>query len=171
MKIILERYYGDWRVTKSVMRVVENVETQRDGSLAGGALEDGSSQRLLLECEAREPKFAQYVKAFPGCSKCCLACGTFACKVVSTELSPMTVSVVKSPGHHGCRIGWDYLAQVRANMVLVGESDGYENPEFRDIIRSKETFERLEKLVYAAYAEGERIEMEVRNRVEYMVNC
>lgn len=148
MKIVLERYYGDWRITKSVMTVVE---------------EDGEE---LLRCEAREPRFAQYVEAFPGCSRFCLACGRWRCKVVATDMSPMTLTVVKSPGHRCCRIGWDYTAQVRANMVLVGESDGNENEEWRDIVRSRETFERLTQLVYHAFGTDEEIWLEVGNRVE-----
>jgi hypothetical protein len=147
MKIVLERYYGDWRITKSVMTVT------------------GEDAEILLRCEAREPRFAQYIEAFPGCSRCCLACGEFACKVVATEMSPMTLTVVKSPGHRCCRIGWDYVAQVKANTVLVGESDGYELDEYRDIVRSKETFDRLTALVYQAYATGEKISLEVKNKV------
>lgn len=149
MKIVLERYYGDWRITKSVMTVV------------------GEEGEMLLRCEAREPRFAQYVEAFPGCSKCCLACGEFECKVMATEMSPMTVTVVKSPGHRCCRIGWDDVAQVKANTVLVGESDGYELDEYRDIVHSRETFERLTKLVYRAYATGEQIRLVVKNKVMF----
>lgn len=159
MKIVLERYYGDWRITKSVMTV-----------FADGAV-DGASEvapRVLLRCEAREPRFAQYVEAFPGCSKCCLACGEFDCKVLATDMSPMTLTVIKSPGHRCCRIGWDYVAQVKSNTVLVGESDGHEVEEYRDMVHSKEVFERLEALVYGAYASGERIRLVVRNKVLYL---
>lgn len=73
MNIVLERYFGDSHITKSVMRVV------------------GETGEELLRCEAREPRFAQYVEAFPGCSRCCLASGRWRCKVTATELSPHDV--------------------------------------------------------------------------------
>ena len=152
MKIILERYYGDWRITKSVMTVYAESDT------------------VLLRCEAREPRFAQYREAFPRCSKCCLACGVWSCKVMSTQFSPMTLTVVKSPGHRSCRIVWDDLAQVRANCVLVGMSDGYEQPEFRDLIHQRETFERLTQLVYRAYVKGEPITLEVKNQILFLAD-
>ncbi len=159
MRIILERYYGDWRITKSVMTVYAESQENPDGF-------DGSERSApLLRCEAREPRFAQYVEAFPGCSKCCLACGVWFCKVMATEFSPMTLTVVKSPGHRSCRIVWDDLAQVRANSVLVGMSDGYELPEYRDLVRQRETFDRLTQLVYRAYVSGEPIVLEVKNQV------
>lgn len=147
MNIVLERYFGDSHITKSVMTVV------------------GEEGREHLRCEAREPRFAQYQEAFPGCSRFCLAGGRWRCKVVATEMSPMTLTVVKSPGHRCYRIGWDYMAQVKANMVLVGESDGCEEPEYRDIVQSKETFDRLTKLVYEAYGTGEEIWLEVKNDI------
>lgn len=147
MKIILERYYGDWRTTKALMRV------------------ESEEGRVLLRCEAREPRYAQYTEAFHGCSRCCLAEGVFGLKVVATELSPMTLTVVKSPGHRCCRIGYDDVAQVKANRVLVGESDGYDLPEYRDLVNQEETFRRLESLVYAAYVRGEAMTLEVTNLV------
>ena len=51
-------------------------------------------------------------------------------------------------------------------MVLVGESDGNENEEWRDIVRSRETFEKLTQLVYHAFETDEEIWLEVGNRVE-----
>lgn len=149
MKIVLERYYGDWRVTKDRMRV------------------ESESGEVLLSCEAREPRFAQYREAFPGCSKYCLACGVFALKVVSTEMCPMTLTLIKSPGHRCCRIGWDEVAQVKLNMVLVGESDGEEDEEFRDLVRQKEVFDRLTELVYQAFGREEEMWIEVKDLVVY----
>ena len=162
MRIVLERYYGDSRVTKSVMKVFE----ERGAECSDDLECSGSSGKLLLACEGREPCFADYSEIFPGCSRCCLAVGVYRCKVVSTDLSPMTLMVIKSPGHRCYRIAWDYTAQVRHNMVLVGESDGYEDPEWREIVRSRETFERLTRLVYQAYGTGEEIWLEVVNRIE-----
>ena len=48
-------------------------------------------------------------------------------------------------------------------MVLVGESDGYEDPEFRDIVQSKETFDKLTQLVYRAFGTGEEIWILIHN--------
>ncbi|MBR0045569.1 MAG: hypothetical protein IJP75_01585 [Bacteroidaceae bacterium] len=70
-----------------------------------------------------------------------------------------------SPGHRCCRIGWDYVAQVKANTVLVGESNGYDLDEYRDIVHSKETFDKLTALVYQTYATGEKISLVVKNKV------
>ena len=124
------------------------------------------SERLLLACESREPRFADYREPFAGCSKYCLAEGTFRCKPVATDISPMTLTVIKSPGHRCYRIGWDEVAQVRQNWLLVGESDGYELPEYREIVHQRKIFERLTQLVYQAYVREEEFWLEVRNREE-----
>jgi len=121
--------------------------------------------KVLLRCEAREPRYAQYREAFPGCSRCCLAEGHFLCKIVATDLSPMTLTLVKSPGHRCCRFGYDELSQVKFNTVLVGQSDGYDLPEYRDMIHQRETFDQLTELVYGAYVRHEAVTLEVRNLV------
>ena len=151
MRIVLERYYGDNSITRSVMKVF------------GKGTGSDDSERLLLACESREPRFADYTEAFPGSAKCCLAVGVFPCKVVATDFCPMTLTVIKSPGHRCCRIGWDDVAQVRTNMVLVGESDGSELPEWRELVNQRETFEKLTALVYRAYGTGEEIFIEIDN--------
>mgnify|MGYP007056170643 CR=1 FL=1 len=145
MKIILDRYYGDRSVTKSTMAVV-----MADGTVG-------------LECEAREPRFDRYREAFPGCSQSCLAEGRFTCKPRPSLWSPMTLTVLRSPGHWCCRFGWDELLPTRPNTVLVGVADGTEPPESRNIFSQRETFAHLTELVYRAYVTGEPMVLAVRN--------
>lgn len=140
MKITLDRYYGDGVVTKSFVTIT------MDGAGAP-----------VLKCEAREPKFCDYTEAFAGCSSYCLACGQYDCKVVSTDLSPMTLTVVKSPGHRCCRFHYDESRQVRANTVLLGAGDGNEDLKWRRIIGCKTTYMEFEKLVYECFVRGEKI--------------
>lgn len=145
MIIRLTRFFGNALVTKSAMVVMSD------------------EGRVLMECEAREPRYADYEEAFAGSASCCLARGRWKCKVMSTPLSPMTLTIVKSPGHRSCRIGWDFERQVKQNMILVGESDGEDDVEWREICRQEATFKKLERLVYEAFAMGEDIWLVITN--------
>ncbi len=149
MKILITRYYGDERTAKSRMLVV-----------------DDATGCVRLECEAREATFVDYGSGFKGCSKVCLPVGEFRCKVKSTDLSPMTVVVSDAPGHKGCRIGWHDVAQQKCNEVLVGVSDEYPKAKWRRIAGQEDTFRVFEKLVYAAFLNGEGILLVVRNEIE-----
>lgn len=144
MKIVLDRYFGNDRGTKSVLYVTDN---------------DGE---VLMQCEAREPRFADYAEAFKGCSSYCLAVGEYPCKPFSTVQSPMTLTVVKSPGHRCTRFGWDECKQMRMNTILVGEADEDDAP-YRKLYNQREVFDRLTRLVYRAYIAEESITLEVTN--------
>jgi len=148
MTISLDRYYGSDKVTKSVVEV----------TMAG-------STDVVLKCEAREPMFRDYSEKFPGCSKYCLACGQYECKVVSTDLSPMTLTVVKSPGHRCCRIFYDEYQQVHTNQILLGQSDGEEDLQWRDLVDQEATYEKMDKLVYDCFVRGERIVVCISNHI------
>jgi len=144
MNIILTRQYGDERVTKSLVRV------------------EDEAGKVLMECEAREPRFADYEEAFPGCAKYCLAVGTYECKVKATELSPMTVIVPRSPGHRSTRIGWDPWKQTSMNTILLGMADESTLAlEYQKIKLQQETFQKFEELVYRAYVNEEGIRLTV----------
>lgn len=145
MNIIINRRYGDDTVTKSLVRV------------------ESEEGKVLMECEAREPRFADYSEAFPGCSKYCLAVGTFECKVKATEQSAMQVIVPRSPGHRSTRIGWDPWKQQSMNMILLGMGDAEMLPEYHKIRLQQETFRRFERLVYRAFTAEERIRLTVVN--------
>lgn len=144
MKILLDRYFGNDRCTKSTLTVV-----------------DGKGKELM-RCEAREPRYADYAESFAGCSKYCLATGEFAAKPLSAEQSPMTLTVIKSPGHRCVRFGHDECKQMKANAILVGEPYG-EEPQARKIHRQQETFDRLTQFVYRAYIAEESIMVETTN--------
>ena len=163
MKIYLKRYYGDYMITMSVMTVMSD------------------DDEVMMECEAREMKFADYTKAFEGSSKCCLAVGTFAAKTKSTALSPFHLTIMCSPGHHCCRFSWDVYREARVNTVLVGDvdiplsaldlprdgsigGDVLETIKHRKpLTRQQETFETLEQLLCKAYIGGEKITVTVDN--------
>lgn len=145
MKITLSRYFGNRNITKSILAV-----TDSDG-------------RELMRCEAREPRYADYRKTFSGCSQFCLAEGTYPCKPLPTDQCPMTLTVVKSPGHRCCRFAWSESGQKMENRILVGEADDTFPADIRKLHRQRETFGRLTRLVYEAFAMEEAITLEVRN--------
>lgn len=162
MKIYLKRYYGDCMITMSVMTVMSD---------------DGM---VMMECEAREPAFAEYKKAFEGSSKYCLAAGTFDAKTKSTTLSPFHLTIMCSPGHRCCRFSWDEAKQTLFNTVLIGivdiplsaldiQQDGsiggdvLERIRRRRLICQQETFKTLERLLYQAYINNEKITVTVDN--------
>lgn len=144
MKIRMRRYYGDGAVTKSQVWI------------------EGTDFR----CEAREPAFRDYSESFPGASKFCLPRGEFACKPMATEISPMTLTVMKAPAHRSCRFIYDPLHQTRANAVVLGEADEAVPAPEREVSRSKETFERLQRHVYRAYAQQETVWLAIENQME-----
>ncbi|MBQ0022145.1 MAG: hypothetical protein KBT29_02785 [Prevotellaceae bacterium] len=137
MKILIQRYYGDDKVTKSRLSV------------------EGTD----FECEARETRYADYKEKFPGCSQYCLAEGTFKGKIMATEFSAMTLVVVSSPGHRSTKIKFDLLRQTEQNAILVGESDGDPLDEYREMVNQEKIYRELEKMIYGAYRKKEEIEI------------
>lgn len=138
MRIILERYYGDEKVTMSRLKVGDFV------------------------CEAREMAFRDYETSFEGCSAYCMPVGVFRCVVRSTPFSRMTISVAKAPGHRGCKIVWSDTAKCQMNAVLIGQNAD----DSGRLTCQRETMREFEALVYDAWARGEEYELEVRNALE-----
>lgn len=142
MKIHLTRYYGDPSVTKSHMTI----------------------EGTTFHCETREPAYRDYTQSFPGASKFCLPRGTFRCKPMPTELSPLTLTVMKAPAHRSCRFVHDPFAQARHNSITLGQPiNPADPPETREIDQSQETFLQLEQLIYRAYEAEEEITLSITN--------
>ena len=145
MKIVLKRYYGDRRVTKSRMEVWHD-------------------NKVVMCCEAREPRFDRYTESFAGCSQSCLAEGVWQCKPMPSLWSPMTPTIVKSPGHRSCRFAASSGGNhVEVNMVLVGRSDGCEDVAERGLTDGKEVFDELVRWMYRAFERGEPVTVEVKS--------
>lgn len=147
MKILMNRYFGTNSITKSMLTVM------------------AKSGRVLMQCEAREPRFSDYAATFPGCSFYCLAEGAYPCKPLPTRQSPMTLTVIKSPGHRCCRFGWEEFEQKAVNRILVGEANEEVPPDVRQIHQQRDTFMRLTGLVYKAYAIEEPVMLEITNEI------
>lgn len=149
MHINITRYYGDQKSAKSRMTVTEQL-----------------THKVLLECEAREAAFCDYATPFKGCSQYCLPTGTFTARIKSTDISPMTVVLTNAPGHKACRIGWSAMHQSRSNEILIGMSNDYPKPKWRQIINQQDTFLLFEKLCYDAFYSKEEITVTVTNEVD-----
>ena len=142
MKIYMQRYYGDEVVTKSRVTI------------------EGTDFR----CEAREPAFRDYSETFPGASKFCLPVGEFLCKPIATELSPMTLTVMKAPAHRSCRFIHDLLCMPHVGNIVLGMvEDEQDEPEHREMKDSQETWERFQVHVYEAFQREEEIMVKISN--------
>lgn len=145
MKLILNRYEGNRRVTKAHIQVILDGEVK-------------------MECEAREPRFDRYTESFPGCSQSCLAEGEWQCKPVATRWSPMTPTIIRSPGHRCCRfIPSDGGDCTPINTVAVGQADN-SSPEC-GLINGKKTFAELVHWMYRAFERGEPVTVVIRNTI------
>lgn len=156
MVIKLRRYYGDAEVTKAVMEVVL----------------DGESEPRMV-CEAREAAFRDYRESFAGASRFCLPVGRWKLKVGRSPYGPMGLRVARCPGHRQVFIGWKWTRQWLEGEVLIGEpvfryytdeeGNEVEYPPKRRIGNGEEVFRRLDRLVYEAYGRGEEFWLEVEN--------
>ena len=146
MKILIERYYGDVRITKSILTV-----TMADGT-------------EWMRCEAREGAFADYDKKFCGCSNFCLAKGEhFQVKPRCRVYGPMTLCIQHAPGRLSCPIGWDLFREWKAGEILIGYGNPDVPAESRRLEHQQEAFDRLTEGVYKAFCQGEDIEASVTN--------
>ena len=174
MEIRLKRYYGDAEVTKSVMEVWMDGETQ---------------PRMV--CEAREVGFADYEASFPGASRVCLPRGRWRMKVGQSPYGAMGLRVARCPGHRQVYVGHRWARQMFEGAVLVGEvetlspedplcpadispmrgrpcgggADGERLREMKErrIVNGDVVFEKLNGLVYEAWGRGEEFWMVVEN--------
>ncbi len=138
MTIKLHRYYGDDRITKSVMEVWL----------------DGDSEPRMV-CEARESSYKKYEEAFAGASRYCLPVGRWRMKAGGGAYSPMGLRVPKCPGHRQVWLG-HYYTDEDGNVV--------ECPQKRRIEHGEEVFKKLDALVYEAFGKMEEFYLEIDNK-------
>lgn len=156
MKIKLLRYFGDKCVTKSRM------EVWMDGE---------DAPRLV--CEAREPKFRDYVVSFSGVSHFCLPIGKWKMEVGNSPYGAMGLRVPRCTGHRQVFIGHHWNRQWMEGVILIGESDW--DKDYIDVIdnsvrgikNGEDMYQRLTELVYEAYGKGEEFWMEIDNKDLY----
>ena len=154
MVIKLHRYYGDEDITKSVMEVF---------------LEGDTEPRMV--CEAREAAYKDYTESFPGASRYCLPVGRWPLKVGGSPYGPMGLRVPKCPGHRQVFIGWKWSRQCLEGEVLIGEpvfhyymdenGQEVEYPKKRRMENGEETFRKLDKLVYEAFGKEEEFILQI----------
>ena len=166
MVIKLHRYYGDDRITKSVMEVWL----------------DGDSEPRMV-CEARESSFKDYEEAFAGASRFCLPVGRWRMKAGGGAYSPMGLRVPKCPGHRQVWLGHSWCRQYKVGEILIGEARtplcppeggmkpcGVDDDEKvmeeirqRRIENGEEVFKKLDALVYEAFGKMEEFWLEIKN--------
>lgn len=114
--------------------------------------------RLLIDgepfCETREPGTLSGANAH-------LPTGTYPCRCVATRFSPMTLRVIRRRGQHTVHFGWDALRQHLSGTICVGMANDALPPEERELTHQQDTFERLTRRLYYAYADAEEIELRI----------
>ena len=145
MKITMIRYYGDCKVTKSLVTVEMNGEVMR--------------------CEAREPEFVDYEEPFKGSSRVCLPAGMLVGRLRATETCAMSLCIGRIATSTKTVVGYDEERCARCGFVMIGMADEGVPPEERVLHSERETFERFTDLMYRAWSNGERIDIEIINRV------
>lgn len=144
MKIKITRYYGDNKVTKSLMQVY----------MAGNEVP-------ALTCEAREPKFCSYSETFPGWTSYCMPMGVMYARIRPTEVSPLTIALGPSPRRCKTLIAWNANNKVSMQRIMVGEADENVLAERRMLVNQERTFERLTELARRAYVLKEDVVVEI----------
>lgn len=148
MKIILERYFGNNRVTKSHLLMVRD------------------TGEIAFEGEAREITFRDYREKFRGCMNCCVAEGEdFRVDISSSIYAPMIFKLVKIPGRLSCCFMFDAFNEGVYQHINVGYADKDTDPiirRLRDVEKAKQDMIRL---AYEVYARGEKITCDVTNRL------
>lgn len=166
MTIKLHRYYGDDRITKSVMEVWL----------------DGDSEPRMV-CEARESSYKKYEEAFAGASRYCLPVGRWRMKAGGGAYSPMGLRVPKCPGHRQVWLGYSWCRQCKVGEILIGEARTHlcppeggmkpcavdddkemmEERRLRRIENGEEVFKKLDALVYEAFGKMEEFWLEIED--------
>lgn len=146
MKIELNRYFGNEKVTKSIMKVFMP-----------------NSTTPSLVCEARETTFLNYSASFKGWMSYCLPEGNLCVRVRPTEISPLTVALGTSS--HQCKflIAWHDRKESLPQRVLIGDADASIPEPNRKLTNQFSVFERFTDLVRKNYLAGEGIEVVVKN--------
>lgn len=154
MVVKMKRYYGDEAVTKSVVEVWMQGE-----------------EKPRMVCEAREPRWRDYAETFKGVKAFCLPRGRWRLAVQGTRYGAMTLVVQRCVGHVHVEFGFGIGRRVMMETVAVGmpkvaegcEPWSEEDVRTRGIVRSEETFRRLEELTYEAFGKQEEMWMEIEN--------
>lgn len=141
MTIHITRYYGDSTITKSYFSI----------------------EGTPFQCEAREPAYRDYTESFTGCSRYCLPTGQWKAHIKSSTYSPMTLILQPCPGHRSAKVIYSYLKQADTGNIVIGRANPQDEPEYRQIEQSHETFLQLEKLLYEAYGRDEEIIVKIEN--------
>jgi len=148
MKIILERYFGNDRVTKSHLYMVR------------------STGEVAFEGEARELAFRDYREKFAGCMKYCVAEGeNFRVDIKCTNYSPMTFKLVKIPGRLTCCFINDDVREALFQCINVGYADKRQDPSVRQLRNVEKAKEQMTRIAYEVYARGEAITCDVTNHL------
>lgn len=148
MKIILERYFGNYRVTKSHLLMVND------------------TGEIVFEGEAREAAFRDYREKFHGCMSYCVAEGEdFRVDIKGSIYSPMTFKLVKIPGRLSCCFISDEFSEVVYQHINVGYADKDIKPAVRRLRDVEKARERLLKLAYEVFARDEKITCDVTNHL------
>jgi len=146
MKMILDRYYGDRRVTKSHFLVVRD------------------TGEVAFEGEARESAYRDYDEKFAGCMRYCIARGKdMRVDIGGTIYAPMTFKLVKIPGRLTSCIICDPFCEEVYKDINIGYADSSVPPERRKLRDVEKAKERLTRLAYEAYALDERVTCDVSN--------
>lgn len=146
MKILIDRYYGDNRVTKSRFYVLRE------------------SGEIAFEGEAREASYSDYHEKFPGCMNYCVASGkNFRVDIGGTTYSPMTFKLVKIPGRLSCCITFDDTHEHIYKHINVGYADQQKPILTRKLKNIEKAKEVVTRLAYEAFALGETVTCDVTN--------
>lgn len=120
-----------------------------------------------FRCFALEPTFCDYQTTFPGASNYCLPTGQYQCKPLPTELSPMTLTVMKAPAHRSCRFIHSPYSQPRHNSVILCENIILpEEPE--DTIQTQnslQAWQHFQHHIYQAFTHQQQIILNITNQI------
>lgn len=147
MKLILDRYYGNKKVTKSRFLVVRD------------------TGEIAFEGEARESAYRDYGEKFAGCMQFCVARGEgMRVDIRGSIHSPMTFKLVKIPGRLSANIICDPLSEQVYRDINIGYADRRVPPHLRKLHDVQKAKEQLTRLAYEAYALGEQVTCDVSNQ-------
>ncbi|MBQ0022505.1 MAG: hypothetical protein KBT29_04615 [Prevotellaceae bacterium] len=149
MKAILQRYYGDYNVTKSHFTLLTN------------------DDKVLLQCEARELRYVDWEnEKQPGSSYWCMPRGEFELRVASDPGNPLCYRVCGAVGHRSTKVCVDLASHDdrRFNRILLGFSDGNPDPSQRNLCDKERCRDMLYQAVREGIVRGEEVRMVVENQ-------
>lgn len=141
--VTIQRYYGNANITKSTMIIT-----------------DDESGKVLMECEARECRYAAYRRGdtMPGMRTMCLAEGEYELKPASEEANPICLKITHEPSRRGFKVcAMNARYQCKVNMLLIGYADAATEPEFRNLTDIDACRDAFMKVIYKHYLGGFRL--------------